>query len=222
MITRLPPQVLAALRKRFFEGEYGELASHLGTYLMFFGTAEVHLTTMMAAAAGITDFDSAEILIRGMDARVKIERLRQAVKKDDKKLGPNLNALVEVYLQKCLPLRNKIAHSWPLTEGRSVHFGSMTTIKKATKGGETIDLASVDTVHLDDLMSQAMWLNTLTQDLAAAMHHYSKTGVFEVTEPKSDLPKLEGSSDATVSSKQQKRARRSKGKKVRKRVAASK
>ncbi len=78
MIERLSPELLVALRKNFLDGSDKEMPSHLGVYLQWFGIAEVCITTMLAIVLRFSDWEKFEIIVRGMDARVKCERLRQA------------------------------------------------------------------------------------------------------------------------------------------------
>lgn len=129
MIDRFPPELLKPLQDKFTGGNEGKLYLQLGFYLQIFATAEVYLTSILVTILGFRDFEKLEFITRGMDARIKCERFRQAAKKYNP-LGDNLKISLGIFEQECIPLRNSIAHSW-------AHFNPDTNIIHFASFGKT-------------------------------------------------------------------------------------
>ena len=189
MINRLPPQLLTALRTRFLTGDDARLSLHLGNYLQWFGIAEVNVTTMLAFILNLTQWEQLEYVVRGMDARVKCERLRQAAKAY-RPLGDNVKASLSVFEQKCIPLRNRAAHSWPFLDAKTdiISFATFGRMPDRAEDGRWEFDPSTRQIHIDDLFSQAMWLNSFANDFSRALQRATDGGPLEVDDPKSRLP----------------------------------
>lgn len=189
MIDRLPPQRLAALRTRFLTGDDARLPLHLGNYLHWFGIAEVNITAILAFILNLTQREQLEYIVRGMDARVKCERLRQAARAY-RPLGDNLKSSLSVFEQECIPLRNRVAHSWPFLDTKTdiIYFGTFGRFPGIADDGDWKFDPSTRQIHIDDLFSQAMWLNSFSGHLLTALHRAIGGGPLEVDDPKSRLP----------------------------------
>ncbi len=189
MINRLPPQFLTALQTRFLTGDDARLPLHLGNYLQWFGIAEVDITTILAFILNLTQWEQLEYVVRGMDARVKCERLRQAAKAY-RPLGDNLKASLSVFEQECIPLRNRAAHSLPYLDIKTdiIYFTTFSRIPDLAEDGRWKFDPSTHQIHIDDLFSQAMWINSFATDLMSAFNRALEGGPLEVDDPKSRLP----------------------------------
>lgn len=192
MIDRLPLEALPAIRNKFLNELDGRLPLHLGFYLQWFAIAEVHITTILACVLKLTQLEQLEYVIRGMDARVKCERLRQAAKVY-RPLGDNLKISLGVFEQDCIPLRNRVAHSWAILDDKTdiIHFGSFGRMPKPNKDGPLDPHSGAHQIHIDDLFSQAMWINLFVGDLIAALDGAIAGGSLEIGDPKSRLPQGE-------------------------------
>ena len=68
-----------------------------------------------------------ELVARGMDIRVKCERMRAAIG-INRKIGPNMEARLKAFEKTLIKMRNKMLHSWAVldTEKKSIiHLASM-------------------------------------------------------------------------------------------------
>lgn len=183
MIERLSEDLMAVLRKKFMSGTAGELATHIGDFVLNFSTAEMWITNALYWILGITDSARLEHLTKGMDARVKCERLRQAAKAYCQ-LGPHLSAGLAIFEEDCIPTRNRIAHTWPYLNPatRIIQFSSLANLPdlEATKPPPT--LAKTHGIHIDDLFCQGMWLNKFGSDIHSALMQAKRGEHLEITD----------------------------------------
>ena len=165
-MAEITPEYRDLLRKGFQAGP-SNMVFHIGFYLMWFGVAEMMLTQALAAVLGMTDHEKFDLLVRGMDLRVKVERLQKAAKKYNRPIGPNLKKRLDIITKKHVPLRNSIAHSWPhhdTKEDGLVHFASI----GAMPPGILSDLSfhpsksAPPSMHVDEIFDRALWLQVFT------------------------------------------------------------
>jgi hypothetical protein len=190
MIERLHPELLTALRKRFLEGPEADLPLHCGYYLIWYAAVEFQITTMLAIVLDFPRWERLHHLIRGMDARIKCARLREAAA-EFRPLGENLAARLTFFENHCIPLRNKLAHSTPIFDSKSriVHFTNTRYMPVPVDGDLNREWQSdAPQIHLDDFFSQACWLNLFATDLTAAVNSLIDGGLPEIISPKSNLP----------------------------------
>jgi hypothetical protein len=187
MIKKFPHQLREKLRQELLIGPNGVLPTHIGYFLMWYGAAEVGITTMLALVLDFRNFEKLEFIVRGMDARVKCERLRQASKKY-MALGPEIEVRLRYFEKTIVPLRNKIAHSWPYLDETSGHvlFGSVGIPDEGTAKFAAMKAISI---HLDDLFDAAAWVHLFAQDVHDAIRSAIRGGALEVANPQSDRPK---------------------------------
>ncbi|MGN7127532.1 hypothetical protein [Methylorubrum thiocyanatum] len=100
---------LEQVRKIAFEGVDRTLFLHLGHFYAWFAQVELNITQILAMSLNQQDHEAFELLVQGMDLRVKLQRLRKACKKDDR-LGPNMKSRILYLEEKIIPLRNKLSH----------------------------------------------------------------------------------------------------------------
>jgi hypothetical protein len=173
--------ILTRIRSVVFEGEEDRtLYLHLGYFIMQFSIVELLITELLNKATGDMDYEKFDLLVRGMDARVKCERLKQA--KQFFPLGPNLKARIDHFEMTMVPLRNRITHSWTQThdDGR-IYFATV---------GRIVGSKSVPThsTTYDEVLVHGLWLNLLCRDLLSALR-LSGTKMCEINDPQSGLPK---------------------------------
>jgi hypothetical protein len=71
---------LTEVRDKIFGGPDRDMFLHVGYFLCWFAHVELNLTFLLARAINHRQLDDFELLVKGMDARVKCERLRKALK----------------------------------------------------------------------------------------------------------------------------------------------
>lgn len=157
------PVIIKELMTHFLTGEAGQLPSNIGHFMMWFGTAEMFLTRILAFALDINDMRKFELLVKGMDARVKCERFRKATK-SHLPAGPILLKALSRFENKMIPLRNKISHSWPVLHEETVYFchvgrGALDPNNIVRDGTE---------ISFDTLFLEGLWLNLFTSRLSNA------------------------------------------------------
>lgn len=165
MVPRLSNEQLESHRKIFFEDDHSGIYQHTGFYLYWFAAAETSVTAALATILGFNDWHRLDVVTKGMDARVKAERMRQAAKQY-RPLGPYLDAYLSYFERECVPRRNNLAHCWTIYDDSDkriyfASFGKRTTDAINRKG---------PSVHLDDLFTEAMWLNSFAKALWDAVH----------------------------------------------------
>ena len=186
----LPGHAVSALRRIHLSESERIVPSHLGFFLMWFGIAELTLTEMLAYVLGQQDMGRFELLVRGMDARVKCERLRKACKKY-RPMGPGLSKAVAYLEQESIPLRNKLAHCWPVVQGGPgdplIH---LSTVGKLPSGHPLLrNTETAETLHMDDLFRAGLWLNEFSNVIIAVISAAVDGKPLEITDPTFHLPK---------------------------------
>src|SRR3712207_4374722 len=74
------PEELARCRRQVFNRKDAPLYRHIGYFVMHFGAVELYITHIMARALEFEppDYERFHYLVRGMDAKAKIDRLFSA------------------------------------------------------------------------------------------------------------------------------------------------
>jgi hypothetical protein len=156
------------------------LNSHIGAFLIYYAIAETYLTLILARLSDQSDMDRFEIIAKGMDARVKLERVR-SLAKHYAPIGPNLDLRLKHFESKCIRTRNHLSHSWPvLGEDKN-------TVTFSPKGDHR-KIKRSETITLDELVTLIVWLYDLRADLETAFKSLHAGEAFEVATPKSELP----------------------------------
>jgi hypothetical protein len=163
---------------------------HVGNFNWNFGTAEFSITLLLWVFAGRQDMGNFELLVKGMDARVKVERLRKAIKLNGSSLGPNFKERLSHFEQTHINIRNKLAHHYMSFENDTLHFGTVAALPHV----RGYDLGKpAETIAALDLFERAYWLNRFNQDLRAIIdrvpHSPTVPKVVEIENPKSWVPK---------------------------------
>jgi hypothetical protein len=139
-----------------------------GYYLYWFASVEIVITHLLVHVLGYDgDPEKVDILVSGMDARVKCERLKRASDRY-KPLGPNLSELLEHFADKHIDLRNLISHSRPEIEtgyhrpnGEAlIHFSTLGKVYNPSKlpiRGRPLGIAAPSR-PLREIYERAEWL----------------------------------------------------------------
>jgi hypothetical protein len=188
MVQKVTPEFREFYRKEYLEGHQAILPVRLGHFMMWFGACEVLITSMITYVLGFDEYPARlEFIMRGLDGRVKCERLRQAAK-SLKPLGPNLDARILYFQEKLAPLRNRIAHTWPIEEDGVVFFNTLGKLHFVKFKMDPTLRTEPDSITLDLLLDHGIWLHAFSNDLLAATNDAAQLGYLEVVEPQSHLP----------------------------------
>ena len=107
-----------------------------GYFLAWYALVEIHISAQIAFLSEIHDLDVFQILTKGMDARVKLERFRQLAKAKNG-IGPNLNARLNHFERTIIPIRNRLSHGAAWLNDKEVgkfHLISIVSFSSAMKG----------------------------------------------------------------------------------------
>jgi len=101
------------LRQRIFGGKDNILYQHVGYFLAWYSSVEFRLTFLLAIVSGLRDMEVVDLLTKGMDARVKVNRVRSICQKKKRPIDKKSNfglALTDFH-DKLIPVRNKLSHN---------------------------------------------------------------------------------------------------------------
>lgn len=182
----LAPDALANVRDAHLGGRAGALYGHLGAFTYWFSIVELNVTMALAHALRFRDFGRFEYLVRGMDAKTKVERLFGADPKFQR-LGPNLVVRLDRFKSISVTIRNHIAHSWPHLEPNDyIYFLSVGAFSLEPAEHE-VAIKESPHISLDEMTRETMWLQILSYDLQYP--NLTLEEALEIVSPKSGLPK---------------------------------
>jgi hypothetical protein len=98
-------------RKEIFGRSEANHQLHVGYFITWFARVEQSITLLIAVESKFKDLRTFEILTRGMDMRVKLERLKMICTVNERPYGPNLSSRLRHLNDKIRPLRNDLTHS---------------------------------------------------------------------------------------------------------------
>lgn len=162
-----------------------------GSFLSQFAFVEMKLTAILCDLTGLRDLETFHVLTKGMDARVKIERLRKLAKLHDSDIGPVLTERLKFFEEKIIPTRNDLAHGaiWinQADQGKW-HVITIDTFQVASFEDDGLD-AAPKFYTAGDLAAKAKWCNLFQDELGQVLLREDKTIPLEITHPKMQAPK---------------------------------
>lgn len=176
------------IRSVLLNGEDRDLYVLVGYFMVWFAFAEARLTQMLSVATHSHNAERFELLIKGMDARTKCDRLRKACKVQPK-LGENLRIRLLYFEDVHMKLRNRLSHSLTiLAPDDRVYFTGPATMrlpfwkphKKGTRFPHSMSRA--------EFMERCDWIHDFCRDLATCSPLLNAK-IFEIDSPKTRLPR---------------------------------
>lgn len=168
------------------------LSAHIGFFILWYSVAENFLTTALALVLDQPSIPKFTIIAKGMDARVKVHRLREACRMFAP-MGPNMDGRLDHFERRCIDIRNHLVHSWPILEDDGqIHL--MQGARRPPRHVATSDTLDHDkfspakAIPLDQLLEWGVWLNLFAQDVGGAIEQLEKRKAFEVDDPLSKMP----------------------------------
>ncbi len=174
------------LRDEWLSSNDRHLYSHIGFFMSWFAAAEMSVSFLLALATKSIDMEGFKLLVRGMDARVKCERLRKA-SKSYKPIGAALDDRLKNFEKTMIGTRNKIAHSVVVCPEPfdKIYFCSHNEwpsqyFEVADKNPNPPEFISTIA-----LFKQGLWLNFFSYDLHSLVKTEAQAVVLEITHPHS-------------------------------------
>jgi hypothetical protein len=209
------PWLTEAREKKFRpESQDHEMFLQIGFFTFAYAAAELRLTLLLAEATQIKNLHSFDLLTRGMDVRVKIERFRRACEKGPP-IGQNLSVRLEIMNGTMRPLRNQIAHGLtvPMPDKHSLAFAGLAAMPKFIEGRHP-DQDDSTPIKYSDFFEHSAWLRYFEYDLKDALRGVAQRGTFEIDDPQSpllrgsDQPRDQPKPDAKPGRRERKRLRK--------------
>jgi hypothetical protein len=191
-MIEIPPAQIDAFRSAILQGPDSKLITDVGYFIIWFSAAELGITTLLAVASNSGELGVFDTLCSGMDARVKVERLRR-IRKSRGGIGPNLDARLRYFDEKARKIRNLVAHSYMgVTEnmpGRyfAASLGSLPWKELNTPAPMGIQ-APPRILTPAELLGWGGWLARFCEDLSACFNQAATGGAFEIENAKSQVP----------------------------------
>lgn len=180
-------------RGSIFSSDQNELFQHLGFFICWFGQVEMALTILLGALVNSMDLRGIEVLVQGMDARVKVQRLRALAKQRSPiQEGSNLDVRLKYFHDKMIKLRNNISHAGFSSSGgddQQLHFLSIRRFPKELDRSWHPDFEEADTISFLNIFKAGLWLNFFSQDLTGLLSHEKIAKGLEIENPHSWEPK---------------------------------
>jgi hypothetical protein len=165
-----------------------------GHFLAWYAIVEMHLSVLIAMLSGVHDFEVFQILTKGMDARVKLERLRQLAKAKSG-IGPNLKLRLDSFEKTIIPRRNRLSHAAPWineNEAGKFHLITIANFSEAF-AGPGWDASSLNEVpkplYASELIEMGKWLRYFSVDLGKLQTVSALSKMLEIESPHSPPPK---------------------------------
>lgn len=191
-MIEIPPAQINAYRNKILQGTDAHLVTDVGYFIVWYSAAELALTTILAVASKSPDLEIFDSLCSGMDARVKIERLRR-IRKPFGGIGPNLDLRLRHFDDKARKIRNIVAHSFigRSESGEERYFASALSSlpwKELNEKSPHPNPKQPRIITPGELLGWGGWLALLCDDLSACFNAAALTGVFEIENPKTMVP----------------------------------
>ncbi len=150
-------------RRIAFNSDDQEMFFHVGHFTVWYGTAEFVLTLLIHAFTGNIHPRQFHALTKGMDGRIKIERLKTLVKIAGWKLSPSLEKRIEHFLTVMVNIRNTLMHShfyWPENgDLQLTSIGAPPIIDSEQLGDDPVVISGLA------LFERGTWLSLFAADL---------------------------------------------------------
>ncbi len=183
-----PSNVVKKWRAAYCTGGDDSIFAQVGAFICNFSVVELHITAMLASTLGMHDHERFAFVAKGMDARVKVDRLKSASPRYIA-IGPNLTARLDRFKATSIGIRNCIAHSSPFSRDGFIHFVGLGALPDGKHGKATT--APATKISMDNFTRETVWLDHLSQDLStvAVSTPYMRLPLLEIISPRSNLPK---------------------------------
>jgi hypothetical protein len=181
---------LEPFRRRVFDGPDRDLLLHVGFFIVWFTKVEEAITYLIAILGKFRDLEAFDLLTKGMDANVKLERLRRMCELRSH-MGEGLRIRLRHFEDKLIPIRNKISHSAMSQSEKGpkrFFFTSAAQQPFEELGMERLFGTKPPEISADELFRRALWLNSFAGDLQALYEPATAGKILELARYKSPVP----------------------------------
>ena len=162
------------------------LHAAIGYFIAAYSKVELAVTTLLAVLTKNEDYEAFHTLTRGMDLRVKIERLRELCKPHsliDEQSAVDMR--LKLVLTKICGLRNKLSHSYIDIPDPIVPELGLSTIMGLRPKSKN---ANTELWHQNAFGIYTEWCEAFFLDLINLVPNAKKTAKFSIGHPNSDSP----------------------------------
>ncbi len=171
-----------AQRSQILYGNERALYSHLGFFLSNFNSVQFWLGELYFQITGGRDMTT--------DPRVRCGRLQIACSSSCP-VGPNLAPRIKYLERDIIPTHAKLMSTKPWYMDDKIYFATNESIPNGPPG-----MPEPDSILIDDLFEQSIWLNNFGSDLLTIIKGFSnvaaeaKPKICEISNPISDEPSV--------------------------------
>lgn len=192
-----PPQTgdryIDEYRTEMFDGVDRQMFLHVGHFVSWYASLEFIITFLLHEFSGRPHPVKFDNLIKGMDAKTKVERLRSAIRLSGWETAKPLNDRLDHFCKKLAPLRNKIVHRhlyWP--EGDQLQISTLAQ-PPLFEDVKFEGAAKPDVVEGLLLFEHGIWMAMFSHDLGNLYHNTPRPlppkGIIGGGNYRSSLPK---------------------------------
>lgn len=169
-----------------------DLYKHIGYFMCWFAQVEMGITFLMALLTRSNDFVGFDLISKGMDARVKCERLLKLLKmRTQYRKDSNLSLRLAHFEGPIIKLRNKLSHSgfFSTYEPEPIlHFTSLTQFPNEGRELTIPETEFAPYITYLDLFRAGYWLHMFEEDIRSIYKQTPHERVFEIGNPRSWVP----------------------------------
>lgn len=173
-----------------FSGIESELFLHIGHFTAWYASAEMMLTVLLHTFSGSMHPGQFHILTKGMDGKIKVERLKKLVSICGWEISDALKKRIDHFQNTIIPLRNSLMHShlyWGADHNLQVTSIAAPPMIAGGVAGEAPTI-----FHSLELFERGQWLCLFARDLGNAFNNVhdplSQTGTLGTGPLHSPLP----------------------------------
>jgi hypothetical protein len=124
-----------------------------------------------------------------MDAKAKIERIKELAKLDDG-LGPNLEARLDYFYRRIAGVRNRLAHCAIIQKEREIGNYQILSLASWAKVDTEYDRLKELGTHITakELLELGSWLRKFVADIGQVMRALTLGRIPEIDKPLTSLP----------------------------------
>lgn len=180
---------LTALINQHVAASDQQMSMIVGYFLIWYAQIDLGITNILIALARSKDLARFAVLTRGMDAKVKIDRIKELAKLDDG-LGPNLEARLDYFYRRIAGLRNRLAHSTVRQKEHEIgNYQIVSFASWATVNADYDRLNELGThVTAKELLELGTWMRKFVPDIGQAMSAATRGRIPEIDNPLTVLP----------------------------------
>jgi hypothetical protein len=183
--------VLEKERTRIFASEDRDLYLHVGYFFAWYNQVEWKITVIMAIVMNERDLPAFDQLVRGMDAKTKVRRLRNICKLKKRQIGDALSKRLDHFEDKLCIFRDRLAHRALVRDEKIDRFHFATIERMPWK---VLGVASAkkepppDHVDALKLFEYGYWMNHFGDDLNEVIDRAIEGRSLDIANPRSPLP----------------------------------